>query len=72
MYKVFNDANTVLLSAYRYNIILLPFTFSISIDKIHAPNRNTDIRFNITIKVIQCLYMFIDLIHFVYINTFPY
>lgn len=72
MYKVFNDANSVLLSAHRYNIILIPFTFSISIDKIHAPNRNTDIRSDITIKVSQCLYMFIDLIHFVYINTFPY
>lgn len=43
MYKVFNDANTVLLSAYRYNIILLPFTFSISIDKIHAPETQTSV-----------------------------
>lgn len=55
MYKVSNDANTVLLSAHRYNIILLSFTFSISIDKMHAPNRNIGIRFDITIKVSQCL-----------------
>lgn len=75
MYDFFNTMYFMrpILCCFLVTVILkrfLPFTLSISIDQINVPNRNTVIRFGLTMKVSYCLYMYIDLIHIVYIKNF--
>lgn len=75
MYDFFNTMYFMrpILCCFLVTVILkrfLPFTLSISIDQINVPNRNTVIRFGLTMKVSYCIYMYIDLIHIVYIKNF--